>query len=174
MDAERRSLRAVAHPLRLRMLSMLTGQALSAAQLARELEITHANASYHLRVLLDADKVVVDGEEKIRGGVAKRYRYRLEAREGRRTDTARPQDVLAWSEAIHAEVVRRLAQRLAGAPGSSADIETWVTPEVWQQALDLIGRGTMLLHEQARPRGTNGTVHVSATTQAFAMGDPRA
>ena len=69
------SLRSVAHPLRLRMLSLLTGTAMSAAEVARELEITHANASYHLRLLLDAGLLVVEGEERIRGGVAKRYRH---------------------------------------------------------------------------------------------------
>jgi DNA-binding transcriptional ArsR family regulator len=174
MDEDRRSLRAVAHPLRLRMLSMLTGRSLSAAELARELDITHANASYHLRVLLAAGKLVVDGEEKIRGGVAKRYRYRLEEPGGPPAGGPRPEDVLAWSEALHSEVLRRLQHRRPGPHGASADIETWVTPEVWRQALDLIGRGTMLLHEEARPPGTNGTIHVSATTQAFEMDGPGA
>ena len=69
------SLRATAHPLRLRMLSLLTSSAMSAAEVARELDITHANASYHLRLLHDADLVVVESEERIRGGVAKRYRH---------------------------------------------------------------------------------------------------
>ena len=69
------SLRAVAHPVRLRILSLLTGAAMSAAEIARELDLTHANASYHLRVLADAGAVVEAGEEKIRGGVAKRYRH---------------------------------------------------------------------------------------------------
>ena len=74
------TLRAIAHPLRLRMLSLLTGAELVAAEVARELDITHANASYHLRVLLEAGVVVVAGEEKIRGGVAKRYRHPWEAK----------------------------------------------------------------------------------------------
>ncbi|HYG92184.1 MAG TPA: helix-turn-helix domain-containing protein, partial [Nocardioides sp.] len=74
-DDQIASLRAAAHPLRLRMLSLLTGSAMSAAEVARELDITHANASYHLRVLRDAGEVVVDGEERIRGGMAKRYRH---------------------------------------------------------------------------------------------------
>lgn len=41
------ALRALAHPLRLRLLSLLTGAAMSAAQVAREVGGTHANASYH-------------------------------------------------------------------------------------------------------------------------------
>lgn len=44
-------LRALAHPLRLRILSLLTGQAMSAAEVARALGCTQANASYHLRLL---------------------------------------------------------------------------------------------------------------------------
>ena len=68
-------LRATAHPVRLRILSLLTAEAMSAAEVARTLEITHANASYHLRLLHDAGELVVESEEKIRGGVAKRYRY---------------------------------------------------------------------------------------------------
>ena len=45
------SLRARAHPLRLQILSLLTGAELSAAEVGRELGTTQANASYHLRVL---------------------------------------------------------------------------------------------------------------------------
>ena len=68
-------LRATAHPVRLRILSLLTAEAMSAAEVARALELTHANASYHLRQLHDVGELVVESEEKIRGGVAKRYRY---------------------------------------------------------------------------------------------------
>ncbi len=48
---------------------------MSAAEVGRELDITHANASYHLRLLADAGLIVVEGEEQIRGGRAKRYRH---------------------------------------------------------------------------------------------------
>ena len=37
------------------------------ADVARALELTHANASYHLRVLHDIGELVVESEEKIRG-----------------------------------------------------------------------------------------------------------
>jgi DNA-binding transcriptional ArsR family regulator len=75
-DAEQISaMRAVAHPVRLRILSLLTGAEMSAAEIGRELGIAHASASYHLRVLAEAGEVVEAGEEHIRGGVAKRYRH---------------------------------------------------------------------------------------------------
>ena len=69
----------MAHPVRLRMLSLLTGAPMSAAEVARELGLTHANASYHLRQLLAAGQLVEAGEETIRGGRAKRYRYDVDA-----------------------------------------------------------------------------------------------
>ena len=57
-------LRATAHPVRLRILSLLTAEAMSAAEVARALDLTHANASYHLRQLHDAGGLVVESEEK--------------------------------------------------------------------------------------------------------------
>ena len=79
-DEDLKGLRAMAHPVRLRMVSLLTGSAMSAAEVARELGLTHANASYHLRILLDSGEIVEAGEERIRGGVAKKYRYPHELR----------------------------------------------------------------------------------------------
>ncbi len=60
-DDDVRGLRAGAHPVRLRILSLLTGSAMSAAEIARELDLTHANASYHLQVLARAGEVVEAG-----------------------------------------------------------------------------------------------------------------
>ncbi|MFC7535267.1 adenylosuccinate lyase [Actinoplanes sp. GCM10030250] len=76
------ALRALAHPVRLRIMSLLTGADLTAADVARALGITHANASYHLRTLLAAGQIVAAGEKKIRGGVAKRYRRVVAVNDG--------------------------------------------------------------------------------------------
>ncbi len=70
-------LRATAHPLRLQMLSLLTGAELSAAEVARELDVSQANASYHLRLLLDAGLLVIASEENVRGGRAKKLPPRV-------------------------------------------------------------------------------------------------
>jgi DNA-binding transcriptional ArsR family regulator len=159
-------LRATAHPVRLRILSLLTAEAMSAAEVARALEITHANASYHLRQLHDAGELVVDGEEKIRGGVAKRYRY--DASRDVRSQRPGVDERVAYARANALEVERRLR---AAAPGasSSSDLETWVDVETWHRALDLLHEASHLLHAAARPAGTPDTVHVSATTHAFTM-----
>lgn len=164
------ALRSVAHPVRLRILSMLTAQPMSAAEVARELDLTHANASYHLRVLHDAGELVVESEEKIRGGTAKRYRYVVGGDPARPSGPPTVEDEIAWQHATHSEIVRRLGQRVRG-PGSSSDIETWVTPETWREAIDMVSAAMTLLHDRARPPGTEGTVHVSASSQAFMMGD---
>lgn len=79
MSLEVSRLRARAHPVRLQMLSLLTGSAMSAAELARELGLTQANASYHLRMLVRAGLVTPAGQERVRGGTAKRYRYDVDA-----------------------------------------------------------------------------------------------
>jgi DNA-binding transcriptional ArsR family regulator len=157
-------LRATAHPLRLRMLSLLTAAPMSAAEVARELDITHANASYHLRVLHDADLVVVDGEERIRGGVAKRYRYALEREEPRPT----PEQLTADVRAMAQELLRRFEKRRPG-QGSFTDAELWVAPETWHEVTDLVQRASHLLHERAERPRTEGTIPVNLTVAAFRM-----
>ncbi len=163
------ALRSVAHPVRLRILSMLTAEAMSAAEVARALDLTHANASYHLRVLHDAGELLVESEEKIRGGVAKRYRYPIGGDPARAPDhLSTVEDHIAWQHATNSEVVRRLAHMSRG-PESSSDIETWVAPEVWRAAVTAISNAMVALHEAARPAGTEGTIHVSASSLAFVM-----
>ena len=174
------ALRASAHPVRLRMLSLLTGTAMSAAEVARELGLTHANASYHLRVLLDAGELEVAGEERIRGGVAKRYRYPLErfreqAAAGAavpRSSREAPEDQGAYVRAVALEIQRRLAaQPETGRQNLHADLDGWVAPETWQRARALVEEAVLLLHDENRPPRTEGTVHVSATAWLFRTGD---
>jgi len=162
------ALRSVAHPVRIRILSLLTAEAMSAAEVARELDLTHANASYHLRVLHEAGELVVESEEKIRGGVAKRYRYVV-------VDTPAPSpatndDRIAYVRAIAHEVTRRQGTHQRGT-GQMSDIETWVDPETWTRAVGLLRQASDLLHAEARPPRSLGTIHVSASMFAFQMAD---
>ena len=102
------AMRATAHPVRIQILSLLTGAEMSAAEVARELDITHANASYHLRRLAEVDLIVEAGEEKIRGGVAKKYRHPWDERDRR---PGSPDDVAAYVRAVADEMVRRFPLR---------------------------------------------------------------
>lgn len=169
-DAAMNALRAAAHPVRLRILSLLTGTAMSAAEVARELDLTHANASYHLRQLLDADELVVDGEEKIRGGLAKRYRYPHERRGA--NPNPRPtsaDDQVFYVRAVGIEVERRIRERAPDTRNISSDLEGWVSPEIWDRACALLTEASMLLHDHNASPRTQGTIHVSATAWAFQM-----
>lgn len=162
------SLRATAHPLRLRMLSLLTSSAMSAAEVARELGITHANASYHLRQLHDADLVVVEGEERIRGGVAKRYRHLFDRPESKWSD----EDVAGHIEAMCSELLRRFPQRQSG-KATFTDAELWVAPETWERAVEMLVEASLLVHREARPPHAAGTIPVNLTVAGFRMEDDR-
>ena len=168
-DDDRASLRAVAHPVRLRMLSLLTGTAMSAAEVARELDLTHANASYHLRTLLAVGELVEAGEERIRGGVAKRYRYPHERRGENVKRQADLKSGISQARVLGRELERRVRQRDRGTPGHLSDLEGWVTPEVWERARDLLIEASHLLHDHNQAPRTPGTVHVSATSWAFQL-----
>lgn len=164
------ALRAIAHPVRLQILSLLTGAELSAAEVARELDLTHANASYHLRVLLDAGELVVAGEEKIRGGIAKRYRHPWDS-ERPSPAPATDDDHRVYIRAVAEELVRRFDRRRRRTRSVLSDAEMWVSPEVWDQVLDHVQQASALVHGQARPPRSEGTVHVNLTALAFRMDD---
>ena len=161
----RAAMRAMAHPVRLRILSLLTGAPMTAAEVARELGLTHANASYHLRNLLAGGLIVPAGEERIRGGVAKRYRYDADRDQGDKS----AEEKRALHAAVAGELTRRAAQ--ARLPGRSAvtDAELWVDPEVWQDVRDRIAAAARDLHRAARPPRTPGTVRTSTTVALFEM-----
>nr|MDT0657537.1 helix-turn-helix domain-containing protein [Micromonospora sp. DSM 115978] len=169
-------LRALAHPTRLRILSLLTGADLTAAEIARELDLTHANASYHLRHLLACGLIDTAGEERIRGGVARRYRYDVAADLDRPDqpvgEDARPspQHRLVYA-ALAAELRRRSARLRRSRRNYLADAELWLDPERWREIRDRIATASDDLHRAARPPGSPGTVKISTTVALFEMVD---
>ena len=164
------ALRATAHPLRLQILSLLTGASMSAAELARELGATQANVSYHLRVLADAGEVVPDGELKIRGGIAKRFRHPWDELHA---DKKRPkQDIAHYLRAFATELTRRWDLRQPRSKKFFCDAEMWVTPETWGEVVGLVERASRLVHSEAQAPRTKGTVHVNLQMAAFGMKDP--
>ncbi|WP_020575828.1 ArsR/SmtB family transcription factor [Actinopolymorpha alba] len=175
MSLEVAGLRALAHPTRLRILSLLTGTAMSAAEIARELDITQANASYHVRTLAAASYLVEVGEENIRGGVAKRYAYVLPERKGSQARRSEPEvmeeaQVLVY-QAMAEELIRRARQAVPAQPQHWTDAELWVDQEDWDHAMRLVREASDVLHRRAHPPRTDGTIHVSATAALFRMRD---
>lgn len=116
-DSDLPGLRVLAHPLRLRLLSLLTGTAMSAAEAARELGEKQANISYHLRRLRDGGLLEISEEAEVRGGRAKRYRHRHHHGPRTRTHRISVDEELLIVAAVSAELRRRTARRHPDAQG---------------------------------------------------------
>jgi DNA-binding transcriptional ArsR family regulator len=160
-------LRAFAHPLRLQILSLLTGSAMSAAEVAREIGGTQANASYHLRQLYDAGLLDVAEEVSVRGGRAKRYRH--DPSVGSRLSGPGTSERLALAAALSEELRRRTLLRDTGRPAPMTDAELWVDPDLWRDICDRVTTAMTELHDAARPPRSPGTVRTSTTVSMFTM-----
>ncbi|MFE0425039.1 helix-turn-helix domain-containing protein [Streptomyces sp. NPDC058953] len=165
--ADLRGYRALAHPLRLRLLSLLTGSPLSSAEAARRLGESQANISYHIRQLHDAGLLELAEETNIRGGRAKRYRHPVDS--GAALPDGSPDDHVAVAAALAAEMVRRSGERLPGVPGDVTDAELTVGTGTWERARALAAELGRIVHEEALPPGTEGAVRMSATVLMFRM-----
>jgi DNA-binding transcriptional ArsR family regulator len=161
-DAGRRGqLRALSHPVRLRILSLLTARAMSSAELARELGMKHAAVSYHVRQLADAGYLEVAETRSVRGGQERRYRQRPAGRA-----QWEQEDPRLTIQAVTEELTRRLAE----GPTTwrvFADAELWVDPGVWEDVRARIAKAMTDLHDAAAPPHTEGSVQVSATAMLF-------
>jgi DNA-binding transcriptional ArsR family regulator len=160
-------LRAFAHPVRLRMLSLLRGRALSATQLASELGIAHGSASYHLRQLAAAGLVELAAERVRRGGKERTYRLAQPAA----LRGFGQQDRREFAESALVEARRRLVLADLSAPSTVGDAEFWLDPSSWAE---LVERARQLMSElsgRAQPAGTAGTMPVSMTVLWFALSD---
>ena len=161
-----RRLRARAHPVRLEMLSLLTGAELSAAEVARELAPPRRTrrttcASSAGRLLEEA------GQEKVNGGIAKRYRAlwdRQEPRDPAHADEDADAEILAMSE-----VAAPVWRQRGGAPG----------PLHRRGALGGAGgvgagpreadRRVPADDESARPPRSEGTIRANLSVLAFRL-----
>jgi len=166
-------LRALAHPVRLRILSLLTGAPMTAAEIARELNLTHANVSYHLRQLHAAGTIEAAGEEHIRGGVAKRYRYNVE-RDLKPSPSTSTGSNIPQRRAVYAALateLRRRARHLKHSPGRGllTDAELWVDPETWGEIRTRVEVASNALHRAAKPPRSPGAIRVNATIALFEM-----
>lgn len=165
------ALRATAHPVRLRLLSLVTSTAMSAAEAARELGLSQATASYHFRVLERAGLVTVVEVVRVRGGDAKRYRH--ESSSVPFDVDARP-DAVAVDERLRyldaqVDELRRRAQHRVDGPAISTDAELWVGPETWRRVVRHVGEASALLHAAAQRPRTPGSVPVSMTVAMFPL-----
>jgi DNA-binding transcriptional ArsR family regulator len=164
-------LRVLAHPLRLQMLSLLTGTPLSAVELSRELDVSQALASYHLRQLHAAGVVELVEVRPRRGGRERRFIYRPGAGFPGPPDTDDAGFAL-FAEAVCVELRRRSGEAQRGGPRLGVDSELWVDPGTWKAAVDAMRAASEELHERARAPRSAGTIRVSASALLFAMRPP--
>ena len=104
------SMRALAHPVRVRMLIQLRGEALSASDLARRLGIRFGSARFHLAKLVEAGIAHPAGERVRRGGRALLFSVPDDLRID--VDSDAPVEVTA---AMHGALASELGRRLARA-----------------------------------------------------------
>jgi DNA-binding transcriptional ArsR family regulator len=159
----------MAHPVRLRMLSLMWSAPFSAAELARELDISHALASQHLRRLDDTGMVELVEVRERRGGRERRYRTVPGSPLSDQQD-----GTPLVAESLAHNLRERAARRAPATAGVSVDAELWVTPEAWADVRRRLASVMADLHEAARPPHAPGTVRVGATLMAFLLADQEA
>ncbi len=157
-------LRALGHPTRLRMLSLMWSGPLSAAALAAELGIAHGLASQHLRTLDRAGLVELTEVRPKRGGRERLYRTVKGSPLSDRRD-ASP----LLTEALIGNLRQRLAVRTPDSESVVTDAELWVTPVVWLEYRKRLHDLMNELHERSEPPRTPGTTPIGATLMAFEM-----
>lgn len=160
-------LRAMAHPLRLRILSVLTRTAMGASDVAAELDIENSLASYHLRELASAGLIeVVERDEDAERPVGRPpilYRYVLDYED--RLDRSEGRD------AVFALMVQDLTRRFAAMQSRHriVDGEFWLSEETYKEICDLADRMSELMHDRALPPRTEGAFHASITVSVFGL-----
>jgi DNA-binding transcriptional ArsR family regulator len=157
-------LRALGHPTRLRMLTMMWSGPMSAASLAAELGISHGLASQHLRTLDHAGLVELTEVRPKRGGRERLYRT---VKGSPLSDQKDAQPLLV--EAMITNLRQRITAWRPGESGAVTDADLWLTPEQWAGTRDRLRELTAGMHEQASPPHTPGTVQVGVTLVAFEM-----
>ncbi len=159
-------LRVLAHPLRLRLLSLLTARALSGSEAARELGESQANVSYHLRRLYGAGLVTLVDDSAQRG---RTRRFRHDPVSGERLAADSTVDHQLLAAALATELQRRSQHRRAGSLGVFTDAELWVDAATWGRAVAGVRQVGIDLHEHAVKEGGDGAVRISATISLFEM-----
>lgn len=157
-------MRALGHPIRVRMLSLLRGQAMSAAELARELGVSQATASYHLRRLAAAGMVELVEERINRGGRERRYHRRELV-----LPAAGEPERLAFMRVVVSEAERKLELADLSAAATTGDQDVWVDRPTWEGLVAEMRGVQARLQASAVAARSPGAVRVSASVLLFAL-----
>lgn len=158
-------LRMVAHPIRLRLLSLLTGRTMSAAEAARELGETQANVSYHIRRLAEGKLLEFVDETPVRGGIAKRYTHNPSS--GEALDGSDRESFLALMQALAQQMSVRAPMYREGTSFAFTDAHVTIPAEEWPRVHELARELGRVVHELAERPSGDEPVGISLTVAAF-------
>ena len=147
---------------------MVTGAAMSSAELARELDMNHAAVSFHVRKLVDAGYLELAETRSVQGGQERRYRQRAAG-----MPQWQQEDPRLTVRAVSDEVARRASETAPTAWRLFGDAELWVDPAVWEDVVTRMAAAMEDLHAAAQHAHAPGTVHVSATAMLFTLDEAR-
>ncbi len=122
------TMRALAHPTRLRMLELLRREPLSASELARRLEIRFGSARFHLQQLVRGGLAHPAGDRRVRGGLELLFSAPEEVRVD--IDPAEPATTAAMHHALVAELGRRLRSAATDQRRGDSDVDVVSLREV--------------------------------------------
>jgi DNA-binding transcriptional ArsR family regulator len=114
-DIDPRLAKALAHPLRVRILSILEQRSATPKELGLELGVPLGNVSYHVRALRDHGFLELERTRVVRGALEHRYRLTTRPRISAETWTELPAVV---REAFDAAAVGQVFEDVSGALGS--------------------------------------------------------
>jgi DNA-binding transcriptional ArsR family regulator len=114
-DIDPRLAKALAHPLRVRILSILEQRSATPKELALELGVPLGNVSYHVRALRDHGFLELERTRVVRGAVEHRYRMNARPRISAETWADLPAIV---REAFDAAAVGQVFDEVSGALAS--------------------------------------------------------
>lgn len=159
------NLRALAHPLRVRILDVLTNEKLTAAEVAARSDTTKSNAIYHLGRLVDAGHVSVVETRTVVGGTANVYTYSG----GLDAVTSDPESVARYVEGVAAAIQRRFKQRSRRRKATVIDAELWLREDQWRIYRGELAELAQRVHDSGASAGAPGAVRVSMSLITFEM-----
>jgi DNA-binding transcriptional ArsR family regulator len=116
-DIDPKLAKALAHPLRVRILSVLEQRMATPKELAQELGVPLGNVSYHVRALRDNGFLELERTRVVRGAVEHRYRMLGRPRINAATWAALPEIVREAFDAAAVEQIFGDVTRAVGAGG---------------------------------------------------------
>jgi DNA-binding transcriptional ArsR family regulator len=155
-------LRALSHPLRLRILGMVPARPVSATDVAAVTGVAHAAASYHLRQLARAGLIRVQNPPvsgaRARGRPQQKYTMRSGILRG-----LAPRSARLLERQLLNELDRKLRQAGAGTKRIT-DVEVWLAPQQARRIHTLTAELNAIVHSEALEPGAPRSQHFSLTS----------